>query len=92
MWERNTQFLMWERRSHAFPPHYTTVCFMNYIKFLYFLVLPEKTMTSGIQAPPTTAMNVEIGSEHQRLGSEVDSQSTYTNLVVRYEKYYYYYI
>ena len=19
-----TQFLMWERRSHAFPPHYTT--------------------------------------------------------------------
>ena len=21
-----TQFLMWERRSHAFPPHYTTAC------------------------------------------------------------------
>ena len=25
-----TQFLMWERRSHAFPPHYTTACIHTY--------------------------------------------------------------
>ena len=39
-------------------------------------------MGSGIQAPPTTAMNVEIGSEQLDLGSEIDSHSNYTNSVV----------
>ena len=58
-----TQFLMWERRSHAFQPHYTTEC-QGLIRPIFFMPNEGSSIPSFGRTTPSATTNVPIFLKH----------------------------